>query len=242
MFTNSRGSLITPNEVKKYSPSDVEDDTTIKEEFIITQEEKIFNLFFGWDFYEALMDDRIFYEGLSTYKGDYNGSTAYLLGDSVQFVDKIYIALSNTTGNPPTNKVIWGLAPDFGSSDFDYLWKRYLRTILACNVLHSSVLYDVLKKSAQGLVKRKGETFDNANLKELQAWKSGLYNDIQDVCYNMDLFINRNPDKYPLYKPLQDKNCAKPKKRFPNYGINVGGSKYADKPDLDQLGDFPDHI
>ena len=42
-----------------------------------------------------------------THKGDYSGSTAYVLNDVVYYNGSAYIAKQNTTGNVPTNATYW---------------------------------------------------------------------------------------------------------------------------------------
>lgn len=237
MFANSRISLITPNEVKKFSPSDAHDNTSIREVFIQNKEEKLFNIYFGWEFYEALIADKIDYETLPSYVGDYSATTAYTAGQTVQFVDELFtLIVANSTGIAPTNKVNWTRAKKFTNDDYNFLWERYLRNILAFNVLYTSVLYSAIQVTAKGVIKTKSDTFDSVSLKELHSYKDGVKLDIEDICYNMDLFIQRNPLKYPLYKPLIKNECGtKKKKRYNNFGFNVGGSKYAERPDLDEL-------
>lgn len=237
MFSNSRISLITPNEVRKFSPADAHDSTALRENFIQNKEEKLFNLYFGWEFYEALVADKIDYEILPNYVGDYSNTTAYTIGQTVQFVDELFtLIVANSTGVAPTSKVNWTRSKKFANDDYNFLWERYLRTILAFNVLYTSVLYSAIKVTAKGVTKSKDETFDSVSIKELQTYKEGMKTDIDDVCYNMDLFIQRNADKYPLYKPLINNTCGpKAKNRYPNFGFNVNGSKWAYKPDADEL-------
>ena len=42
-----------------------------------------------------------------THKGDYNGSTAYVLNDVVYYNGSAYIAKTSTTGNLPTSTAHW---------------------------------------------------------------------------------------------------------------------------------------
>jgi hypothetical protein len=232
-----RQTIITPNEVKKYSPSDIHDDTALAINFIINKEEKLFNNHFGWDFYQALLADIINYETLPAYKGDYSQAASYTTGDVVQFVDELYVTNQNVVGVSPQNKTIWSKAPKFANPDFEYIWQRYLCIILAFNVLYTSVLYKAIQASARGLLKQKDDSFDAASLKEIDTYKKGLYDDALDAWQNMHLYIERNPSKYHLYKPLQDKNCTEKRVPRSNYGFNVFGSKYAKNPNLKDLND-----
>lgn len=44
-----------------------------------------------------------------TPRGEYNAGTTYSTGDSVSYNGSSYVALQETTGNPPTNTTYWQL-------------------------------------------------------------------------------------------------------------------------------------
>lgn len=50
-----------------------------------------------------------------TLKGDYDNTTAYVLGDIVTYQGSSYVAVQATTGNLPTNSTYWQLIAEKGN-------------------------------------------------------------------------------------------------------------------------------
>lgn len=235
-------SLITPNEVKIYSPVGSDYNTDITKPFIIMKEEKIFNLCFGFSFYEDLLNELIDYESNPNYQCSFRQNVNYTVGHIVTFTDgKLFVCTQDTTGSQlPSNVQFWQVAPKFSNADYNALWNRYLCQILAFSILNTSIVYEAINATNKGLVRRKTESMDAAKLTEIDTFTQNLSDDIQDSVYNMDLYIRRNPEKFPLYKPLLDeqdscKTDACSNQNDWNFGFNVDGSQYANRPTLDEL-------
>jgi len=102
------------------------------------------------------------------------------------------------------------------------------------------VLYRAIKDTSIGLVRRKSLEADPAELDELYAVKKEAMLDIKDILRNMDIFLKRDPTKFPLYPPnetttssdCRDGTCVQIKKKR-HFGFNTRGSRFAvynDKP------------
>lgn len=222
----AQDTLITPQEVVQYGPGDKHESGITDCSFIVMKEEKLFRECLGWDFYLALIADRIVYD---TYTSFVYG-TNYSVGDIILENGILYECIQATTGTQTLENVLyWKVAPKFVNTDYEFLWRRYLRTLLAFTISHTSLVYKAVNLTDQGLVRKKGENFDAADMKDVYLLKGEYAGDIRDILKNMDEYIMANKDKFPDYIKIKendnllckskDGNCGYDKKDF--YGFNL---------------------
>ena len=220
MYLNT---LITAREVVRFSPDNLHGDVDAKCVYLHLKEQKLFRKCLGWDFYEALLADKIEYQA-----GDWSvflEGQSYNEGDIVLFYDCLFIAAQNTDGSqkPVQNSAFWNIAPKFNNSNYEYLWTVYLRYLLAFEVLGTGILTSAIRSTATGLQRTADkEQSTPATLAEIHAFKHELDGDSRDILDNMDFYVEQNPDLYPLYRDgefCQKQTCEKRKRR--HYGFNT---------------------
>lgn len=217
--------LITPQEVIDFSPVDPASYGEQRIPFIAVREEKIFIKCLGMAFYKTLMADKKKYAmtagtGITVYVNFQEG-TNYSSGAVVLYKNRLYKAKANTTGQLPTDQGYWALAPRFVSDDHNYLWERYLRSILAFSISNDSLFYRLVSDTPIGIVQKYQENASKPlDVKSAGRLKAEYVADVDDMLHTMDVFLRENKDLYPDYKPLTDTcvNCA-PKRR--HYGFNT---------------------
>lgn len=224
---NQSDTLLMEDDVVCHSPSSSKSYIGERCVFIATKEEKIFNKCFGWDFYLDLLNDKVKYslnpdeEGTVVYCNFIEG-TVYNSGKVVLFQGKLYEVTATTTGNQkPEHPAYFKKAKRFNNPNYEFLWNRYLCKLLAFSVMSTSVMYRLIRDTANGVVKnyQSGKS-EPATLKELQALKLEAIGDIDDIVENMQLFMKRHPDCFSKYKGIKacKKEC-KPRRR--HYGFNT---------------------
>jgi len=221
MLPNS--TLLTPNEIITSAPVATNSAASEFASLIVSVEEDLFNKCFGWDFYLALLEDKRDMSAATAYRE----TITYSIGALVCWNGKYYTCTSSNIGQLPSNENYWSLAAKFENEDYEFFWVRYLKSILSFIATRSTVVYRAIKDDNQGLIKRKGEDFDPASLKEIMAVKAEAKSDIDRMIENADMYLRRNPDKFPLYGPNQETStCCETKKCKPrrNFGINVSRS------------------
>lgn len=224
MIFKADTTLITPYEVIQFAPSAAHADTMTKRTHIVSKEEKLFNDCFGYDFYLKLIADLIDYPSDSY--SDFSKHVSYNVDDVVLFEGQLYKAIQEqASGNIQSvnNKLYWSIAPKFNNVKYQFLWIRYLRELLAWNVVHTSALYTMIQLTGIGLQKKKTENSDSIDLKELAHYKAEVTGDIMDIISNMETYILRNKEDFKDYKAVKElcadntNNCP-PKKRFYGWG------------------------
>jgi len=223
--------LITPQEVIDFGPVDPASYGESRKANIVVREEKFFLKCIGMPMYKALMADKVKYRtvagtGIVVYV-NFNEGTAYSSGQVVLYKNRLYKAKSATTTQLPTDEGYWALAPRFGTDEYNYLWERYLRTLLAFAINNDTLFYRIVSDTPMGVVQK----FEDGKSKPLDVQSAGRLKkeyvlDVDDMMHTMDVFIRENPDSFPDYKPLTDNciDCA-PKRR--HYGFNTNKSRYA---------------
>lgn len=214
---DANDTLITSNEVVSFSPVDAHSYVRDRCEFISTKEEKLFNNCFGWEFYVALMNDRWRY-GVERQYVNFQGNQAYNVGEFVLFNGTIYEVNQQTDGTQkPTRKDYFKVADKFKKSEYNFLWNRYLKKLLAFAITHTSVMYRLVKDTAKGVVKNYDEGKSRpVSLKELMHLKDEYLGDIDDIIANMEKFIGRNKEHFPNYQ-----FCNPCKRKRKNYGFKL---------------------
>lgn len=219
--------LLMEDDVVCHSPSVAHSYVAERCVFIATKEEKIFRQCFGWEFYLALLNDKVKYsidtndmESI-TYCNFIEG-TVYQAGKVVLYQGKLYEVTKTTTGNEqPAHPQYFKKAKRFNNPAYEFLWNRYLCKLLAFSVMFTSVMYRLVRDTASGVVKNftSGKS-EPATLKEVQALKHEALGDIDDIVQNMQAFMKDHPECFSLYKGLQKcKTECKRKRR--HYGFNT---------------------
>lgn len=227
-----RKTLITPAEVVLYSPVNGNTNNSIYCSIIPMAEQKLFRECIGSDFYKALLADlRAVPAGVQVF----DAGSMYLQNDVVEYEAELYTVIQDTDGSQtPCNENYFQPYGKFNTTAYQTLWDDYLKYVLAFQVELSTTTYTAISQEAAGLVRKKGETFDPANTKELGLFKTGIATDLASWLDNMNEFLmqEENETVYPLYKGWQDKQaCAKgesctPRKAQRFYGFNI----YDDEP------------
>lgn len=216
--------LITPQEIVDFAPVDPASYGEQRIPFIAVREEKLFIKCMGMAMYKVLMADKVKYAmtagtGITVYTNFQAGN--YSSGAVVLYKNRLYKAKANTTGQLPTDEGFWALAPRFSTVEHNYLWERYLRTILAFMISNDSLFYRIVSDTPMGVVQKyEGDKSKALDVKSAGRLKMEYVKDIDDMLHAMDVFIRENPEAFPDYAPLEDAcvNCA-PKKR--HYGFNT---------------------
>jgi hypothetical protein len=220
--------LITPQEIVDESPVGPNSYTDQRLPFMLRREEQLFRRYFGIAFYKVLMANRRKYSeasgtGITVYV-HYHEGTPYTSGAVVLYKSRLYKATANTTALP-SNQSYWKRAERFANDDYNFLWERYLRSIIAFSISNDSLFYRLVSDTPTGLVQRYEEG-KSRSLKVTEAGrlKAEYQTDIDDAMAIMDAFIRENKDIYPDYLPLKDCNATNEfaKRRRPkNHGFNT---------------------
>lgn len=205
-MTDPTSTLITAAEVLASTPKGQGSDAQAIEPFIALKEEGLFRVWLGLDFYEALIDNKTdnsaavnFVEGSS-----------YILGDKVKWRDEIFEATAATAGALPRDASKWQVATKFDDVNFEFLWRRYLRTVLAWHIMTTSLVYNAIKQTNLAVVKVSNEGKERpVSGSELAAFKGELGFDFNDFLLTMDSYLRRNSGVFALYLPNQEGNPGK---------------------------------
>ena len=228
----STETLITPQEVIDFGPVDPASYGESRKTNIVVREEKFFVKCIGMAMYKSLMADKVKYRavagsGIVVYV-NFQENTAYTSGQVVLYKNRLYKAKSATTNQLPTDEGYWALAPRFAADEFNYLWERYLRTLLAFAINNDTLFYRIVADTPMGVVQK----FEDGKSKPLDIQSAGRLKreyvlDVDDMMHTMDIFIRENPEAFPNYAPLNDKclDCAPKRKR--HYGFNTNKRSYA---------------
>src|SRR5690606_9941956 len=106
-----------------------------------------------------LMADKVRYSivagaGLTLYT-NFQAGTAYAADAVVLYKNRLYKSKALTTGTQlPTDQGFWALAPRFVDDAHNYLWERYLRTILAFSISNDSLFYRLVADTPNGIVQK----------------------------------------------------------------------------------------
>lgn len=230
---DSKESLITAQEVIDSTPVANTSYPDMRSHFIAMKEEKLFRKCFGWDFYLALMADKVSYKlsgGDETYT-NFRENVNYTAGVFVLHEGRMYEVTKVTTGTQrPSLEVqneYFKLAPKFFASEYNYIWQRYLKGIIAFSITESSLFYRAIQDTAKGLVKKfdEGQT-QNANIREVYALKSEYAGDIGDMIKNMEDFILDNKDLtvFANYSAVLKPCTTGCENRRRHYGFNTNQS------------------
>jgi|GEM_PF-5853896 len=208
--------LITPQEVVRFDQSTDHSHATQRCAFIIDVEEELFNKCWRWEFYQALLNDKIKYveQGSLAQNGEtiyehYDRATPYAVDKVVLHQGHFYKVLQVTDGSQSiSDKRYFDPMPKFRSQHYEFIWRRYLGRLIAFSVTNTSVMYRLLKDTAKGLIKQYDEGSSRpATLKEAMAIKQEAQIDVERIKANMEAYIKRNKMAFTNYK-LEEDNCG----------------------------------
>jgi len=238
---NSYDTLITTQEVVDYSPVKDKSAASERQDFLVLKEEKLFNKCFGAKFYRELLADKVKYaeddtgdeqyEVFREKEGDGVTPKVFVKGKFVLHEGRLYEVLKDTDGSqrPSHNRrgEYFKIAKRFKKDAYNFLWERYLRTIIAFEVTGSSLVYRFIKDSPKGLVKagdldRKGD-YQSVSKSEVMLMKSEYIGDADDLIVAMEKFVADNRGDFPFYKSILGEDCEEGRcgKRRRNHGFNV---------------------
>lgn len=230
--------LITSQDVIDCTPTDDHATPNYEAIFIQTKEEKLFNQSLGMELYNEMFDARVKYRLDTTGDEQYlvfSRGVNYTSGQFVFGANAIYQVVQNTDGSQtPPQRYYFKLANKFnfaGNSEktdaFNFLWFRYLKNLIAWEVMYGSVATKLLRVTTE--IKRtssnNGErSGSNNRVKEVTFYRSEIGAIIDQMTMNMHLYIMRNKDHFKKYKPLMENQTGPPKRRKRrHFGINTNG-------------------
>lgn len=227
---SSKDSLITSQEIIDNTPVGKSSYPDMRTPFIIAKEERLFRTCFGWDFYLDLMNNKVVYKldgsGDEQYV-NFREATNYDVGDFVLHEGRLYECTKVTTGTQrPSMEVqneYFVLAPKFATDEYNFIWERYLKTIIAFSITAGSVFYRAIQDTAKGLLKKFDENSETATMRELGALKGEYIGDISDIIANMEEFIieNRELTVFENYKAIAEPCEDECRTSRRHYGFNT---------------------
>ena len=216
-------SLITPQEVVKYSPVDVHSHGEMRTDMIVTIEERLFRKCFGFDLYLDMLDNRKPYTLGPDYT-HFQENINYTLNSYVLYKDELFKVIKVTTGKEvPPLKTHFKEAEKFENAKYDLFWKRYLRRILSFSVNTDSMMFRTVKDSADGIVRKSSEDYKGVTTKEVATVRKDYREMIDEMIENARQYILSNPDDFPLSKFVTE-GCASNKcetKKVRHHGFNT---------------------
>jgi hypothetical protein len=227
---DARETLLTAQDVVDNAPVDPNSYADQRSQFITIREEKLFRAKFGMDFYKALLADKVKYSavsgsGLTVYTNFQEGTT-YGASAVVLYKNRLYKAKASGTTQIPTNEGRWTIAPKFETADNEYLWRRYLCTVLAFSVSSDSLFYRMVSDTPMGLVQK----YDEGKTRPIKVQEAGRLKqeyqaDIDDLIATMDAFLLENAEIFPDYLPTKE-GCKSKNKYAKSKGRNFGFNTY----------------
>lgn len=215
--------ITTVHEVHEVTPRAQGTDHHIIESLLLQEEEAIFRVWLGLDFYKLLLADLSDNSSATSFLD----GTTYATGSKVIFDGLVYEAILETNGSQnPKNKTYWKRASKFNTAAYEYLWQRYLKTIIGWAVFHSGVVYEAIRVTQLG-VQRYGdnESFKNRPTtgKELASFKSEIGADVEKFLANMHKYLVDNRTSFTSYKGnSQSSNPVNPgSRKRKNYGFSM---------------------
>lgn len=203
--------LITPYEVKKYSPAGNDYPTATFCELIPQIEEEFARECLGQDLYDYMVENLA---DVPTGVPLYSSSATYSIGDIVQRNECLYVSqVAGTAGDPLADNGDWELWDRFTDDDVNIFWKKYVRRILALKVYMASLPYTTWRAGAGGVVIAMGDGFSGgagfraANKGEMIDTKNSLIMEIERTITNMKKWLNHGTNRADAGFPAVE-NCA----------------------------------
>lgn len=194
--------IITAQEVLYYTPRHQGTDVNNIKHLVPLKEEGLFNVWLGLDWYAALLDDLVDHSGFSHFQ---EGQT-YALDTVVLWRDRLYKVSGdpNSAGTLPSDEAYWIEAPKFTTAANEYLWKRYLRTVLAWAIMHTGLVYQAIQQTSLGLVQAGSSDQQRpVSGRQLANFKGEVGEDLNSFLQTMNAYLVANASTFPLYKGNQ---------------------------------------
>lgn len=189
--------ITTPKDVLDFGGANLTIDENQLCSLIPIEEEAFFNTdkCLGWDYYVFLLSDLLL-PTLSPVFFEYN--TLYFVGDIVNFNDRVYECVVDTTGEQdPQNSGNFKPIKKFISPASNEIWDRYIAKFIAWSVLISAGDISAVSQTAQGMTRTEGDNFRPATPGEIEQRKRMFLSRRFDLANNMKSFLERNKDLYP---------------------------------------------
>mgnify|MGYP000845371710 CR=1 FL=1 len=139
--------LISPLEVRAYSPADRNYPLDMIRVVLPSTERTIFSNALGSDYYDIMLkDSRDFSKATIWEEGEYK-SGEFVIYDGLIFES---CSTANTT-EPGFGNDKWKVADKFAKKAFNQLYENHLRAVLAFSVYKAALPLDTIRSSAKGL-------------------------------------------------------------------------------------------
>lgn len=143
-------SIITPYEVKKYSPAGASYPMDNINLFKDSIERDFFMNCIGEDYYTLMLKDARRFETATMW----NKTTSYNSGDYVIHQGAILESCQslNVNSEPSFTNDKWKVASKFRKPSYNAIWDQYLASIIAFKIYKECIPFDTIKSDAKGLV------------------------------------------------------------------------------------------
>jgi len=127
---------------------------------------------------------------------------SYSSGDIVRRGGVYWIATATTSTEPGAGAVGWDYAPRFTTNCNQLLYDNGLAAYLAGAIIQGCIAFSAMEINAEGVVRKKGDNFDPAELKELDRFSTAWEAWKQVALSNLHYYITDNSDgcSFPLYE------------------------------------------
>jgi hypothetical protein len=142
-------SIITPYEVKKYSPAGAGYPLDNINLFKDSIERDFFMNCIGEDYYNLMLKDARRFETATIW----NKTTSYNSGDHVIYQGQILESCQslNVNSEPIYGNDKWQEAAKFSKKAYNAIWNTYLNSIIAFKIYKECIPFDTIKSDAKGL-------------------------------------------------------------------------------------------
>lgn len=217
--------LITPQEAVKFAPVDVHSHGEARLNFIVDVEENLFQKCFGYDFYLALLENKKVYVLTDDFT-HFQENTNYAIGDYVMFKDELFKVIKATTGKEkPPLRTHFEEAEKFNNEQFELLWKRYLRRIIAFAVNSESLMFRSAKDTADGLVRKNDGDYKGISIKEVATIRKDYNDKLSTMIDNAKQYILKYPTDFEtctfIKETCNNGQCDNTARKRRHHGFNT---------------------
>lgn len=145
---HSSRAIITPFEVRKYSPAGPHYPLDNIRLMLDVIEFDFFRLCLGVDLYDAMRKDARRWDAATLW----NPSSTYNTGDLVVYDGAVLESTkASNTSEPSGLNDSWKEAAKFTKKTYNTMWEAHLRRLLAFDAYRQTLTYDTIKSGAKGL-------------------------------------------------------------------------------------------
>ena len=208
--------IITPWESVKYGPFERNYPTAYICPHIVRTERLLFNkCFLGLPFYDELILDLTNITGIK----EFIFGTSYPLGEKICYEGCILVSLKDNNIIHPNNDQeldpSWGYCDKFKTTCNNELW-CLMKHWLAFELAFESIEYSTYSATANGLVKKFGEGFENVGYQTFVAVKKKIKSDANDHLEVMYQWMISSDCDWNIKQPsgaCGEDDCIGPKTR-----------------------------